>query len=109
MLAARALAVVLVADDHPASPTGLEVAGDRGESLRRTAGQGMDALARFPGERVDGAEEHVVAELVEVAPEAEPRTGRRDVIRRRLALGLDEQHQIDEVPAVPPRERRKQL
>src|SRR2546422_9223411 len=64
------------------------------------------SLAR---EGVDGAEEHVVADLVEVAAVAEPRAGRRDVVGRRLALGLHEDRQVDEVPPVPPGERRQEL
>lgn len=38
--------------------------------------------------RVDGTDEHVVRDVVEVAPELEPRTGHGDVVRGALALRL---------------------
>lgn len=38
--------------------------------------------------RVDGADEHVVGDVVQVAAELEPRAGHRDVVRRALALCL---------------------
>ena len=75
MLAAAALTVVLVADHDPLQALGLELAGDRGERLAGGARQRIDALAGLAGEGVQGAEEHVVADLVEVTAEAQPRPG----------------------------------
>ena len=61
------------------------------------------------GEGVGRAHEHVVAELVEVAAVAQPRAGRRDVVGRGLALGLDQHRHVEEVLAVPRRPRLHQL
>src|SRR5262249_58464968 len=73
VLAAAAFAVILVSDDDPLHAGRLELARDLGERLPAGAGERIHALARLPGERVGGAEEHVVADLVEMPPEPEPR------------------------------------
>src|SRR5262245_23700608 len=109
VLPARALPVILVPDHHPAHALGLPVAGDPRERHPGLAGEHVHALAGLAGEGVHRAEEHVVADLVEVATEAEPRPGRRDVVRRRLALRLDEDREVLEVLPVPPRERLEEL
>src|SRR5437762_4255533 len=101
VLAARAFTIVLVADDHPAHALGLELARDLREGLRRAPRERVDALARLAAERVHGAEEHVVADLVEVTAVAEPRPGRRYMIGRRLALRLYQNRQVDEILTVP--------
>src|SRR3990167_5681048 len=44
-----------------------------------------------------------------MAAELEPRTGRRDVIGRRFALGLDQQRELFEIFAVPAWEGLQQL
>src|SRR6266849_5660507 len=109
VLPARALAVVLVADHDPALALGFELAGHRGEVLPRLAGEGVDALARLAREGIDGAQEHVVADLVQVAADEEPGAGRRDVIGGRLALGLHENGQLEEILAVPAGEGLEEL
>src|SRR5262249_31972258 len=68
-LAARSLAVVLVADDDPADVSRLPVPGDPGERHGGLAGQHVHAFAGLARERVEGPEEHVVADPVEVAAE----------------------------------------
>src|SRR5438105_3222185 len=101
VLAARALAVVLVADHHPADAPRLVVTGDLGERHAPLARQQVESLARLAGERVDGAEEHVVADAVEMAAVQEPAARGRDVVGRRLAFGLDQDRQAEKVLAVP--------
>src|SRR6185503_16687486 len=49
------------------------------------------------------------ADLVEVPAVPEPRPRGRDVVGSGLALGLDQDGQLDEVPAVPPREGLEEL
>src|SRR5207249_5915163 len=71
VLAARAFAVVRVADDDPLHALGLVVAGDRGEGLPGLAGEDVLSLAGLAGVGVRRAHEHVVAELVEVPAIAE--------------------------------------
>src|SRR5438105_1069185 len=52
-------------------------------------------------EGVDHAQEQVAAEVLEVAPVAEPGAGGRDVVGGALALSLEEDGQLEEVLAVP--------
>ena len=108
VLARRALAVVLVADGDPAHAGVAGVAGDVGERLggRRAPGSGP---ARLAGEGVDHAEEEVAGDVLEVAAVLQPRAGGRDVVGGALALGLQQDRQLDEVLAVPRREGLQQL
>ena len=58
---------------------------------------------------IDGADEHVVGDVVQVAAVLEPGTGGADVVRGALAPDLDQHRHVDKVVAVPPLERREQL
>ena len=51
--------------------------------------------------RVDGADQHVVGDVFQVATELKPWSGGRNVIGGTLALNLDEDAQVLEVAAVP--------
>ena len=101
MLAATAFPVVRVADDDPLDALGLVVASDRGEGLPRLSREDVLALAGLARIGVGRAHEHVVAELFEVSAVAQPGARRRDVVGRRLALGLQEHGHVLEVLAVP--------
>src|SRR5229473_223415 len=101
VLPARSLAVVLVADHEPALALGLELPGHLGEVLPRLPGERVEALARLAREGIDGAQEHVVADLVEMATDEEPGPGGRDVVGGRLPLRLHENGQLEETLAVP--------
>src|SRR5688572_20835029 len=79
VLAARALAVVLVADHDPLHALAAVVLRDGGDGLRGLAGEHVLALAGLAGVGVDRPHERVLAELLEVTPVAEPGAGRRDV------------------------------
>ncbi len=109
MLAAAALAVVLVADDDRSDSLRLVAAGDLRDRQSGFAGQDIGALARLGGKRIVGAQEHVVADFIQMAAELEPRSGRRNVVGRGLALGLDQERQLLEILAVPTREGLQQL
>src|SRR5262245_33890376 len=109
MLAARALTVVLVADGEPRLALGLQVTRGLREWLAGLPGQRIEALAGLASEGVGRAQEHVVADLVQVTAEAQPRPGRRDCVVRRLDLGLDQHRQVDKVASVPRREGPEQL
>src|SRR4051812_48723220 len=56
-----------------------------------------------------GADEEVAGDVLEVAAEAQPLAGGRDVVGGALALGLHQHGQLDVVLAVPRRERLEQL
>jgi hypothetical protein len=58
---------------------------------------------------IDGADEHVVGDVVQVAAVLEPGAGGADVVRGALAPDLDQHRHVNEVVAVPPLERREQL
>ncbi len=108
VLARAALAVVLVSHHHPAAARRLQAPGHLGEGLHHAV-EGVDALAGDAGEGVHGPEVEVGRDVLEVAPEAEPRPGSRDVVGGALALGLEEQRQLLEVATVPGGERLEQL
>ena len=101
VLAAAALAVIPVADGGPTQAPGLVVAGDLGEAEALLAGDDVGSLAGLARVGVDGPQEGVVADVIEVATVGEPRARRRDVVRGAFTLGLDEDGHLREVPAVP--------
>src|SRR5437868_1901967 len=69
----------------------------------------VDAEAGFAArERVDRAEEQVLRDVREMPAVREPLPGRRDVIGRALALGLQQHAQVVDVATVPGREGRQQ-
>src|SRR5512139_4131124 len=76
MLTAAAFAIVLIADDDRSDALRLVRTGDLRNREVRFAGQDVRALARLGGKGAVGAEKHVVADLVQMAAELEPRTGR---------------------------------
>src|SRR3984893_4995967 len=100
MLAAAAFAVIAAAPRDPLYALRLVMAGDLGDRLVLLAAQHIDAFAGLVVEGVDRAHEHVVAELVEMAAETQPIPGRRDVIGRGLALGLDQHRRVEEILAI---------
>lgn len=66
-----------------------------------TAAQKGGDLIGLAVVRVDGADEEVIGDVVEVAAVLEPRARCADVVRRALALGLDQHRAVDVVLAVP--------
>jgi hypothetical protein len=109
VLPGGALTHVLVADDGPRL-TGLVVRlGDVGEA-HPLAGELV--LAHADDALVEGADRpqvEVAGDVLQVAPVLEPRAGHRDVVGRELALGLDPDREVLEVPSVPGRERLEEL
>src|SRR5437763_1430475 len=72
VLAARALAVVVVADDHPSQAARAIGPRDVGDAAAR-AGERVERGAGRAAGRVDRAGQQVVAEALEVAAQAQPR------------------------------------
>ena len=89
MLPAAAFAVVLIADDNRPDALGLVPAGDLRHGKPRFARQDIRALAGLGRKYIVRTQEHIVADLVQMAAELEPGSCRRNVIGRRLAFGLD--------------------
>ena len=87
VLATAALAVVLVADGHPADAFRLVVARHVGH-LAPIASELVADVVRLVVLEVDGADEHVVRDVVQVATVLEPRASRAYVIGRALTLDL---------------------
>ncbi len=108
VLTARALAPVLVADGDPRLTRLVVVPGDLGVRLHGVV-EHVEALADLTAEGVDGTEEQVARDVLEVAPVLQPRAGHRDVVGGALARRLHQDGQIEEVLAVPRRERLEQL
>ena len=108
VLARRALAVVAVADGAPADALLAVTLGDLRERAGLAVGDVL-ALARPAREGVDDTEEEVAGDVLQVPAVLQPRSGRRDVVGRALALRLHEQREVAVVLAVPRRERLEQL
>ena len=89
----------------PASWRCLAISGNG----RVSPSSGSFPVPASPGEGVDRAEEEVAGDVLEVAAVLEPRAGRRDVVGGALALGLEQDRQLDVVLAVPRLEGVEQL
>ena len=95
------LTVVLVPNGDPAQTLGLVGSGDFGYGRNFFAGQLVLAGAVVLGEGVAGSEEHIVAQVVQMPTEAQPRAGRRDVVGGGLALGFHQDRNVLKVFAIP--------
>src|SRR5713101_1180236 len=79
VLAAASLAVILIAHRNPALPAGSEGSGNGGQRSL-LSGFRVDTAPGVVGESIDGPGEEIVADLVQVTAEPEPRSGGRDVV-----------------------------
>ena len=109
MFAAAAFAVVLVSHDNGPNTLGLVCPRDLSHRQVGFTGQDVGSLTWLRREAVVGAEEHIVADFVQVTAELEPRPSRRNMIGRSLTFGLDQERQFLEVLAIPFGERLQQL
>src|SRR3569833_2770724 len=100
MFSRRSLAVVPVSNHDPLDPLLLVVAGDSRHGIELTRGLVLD-LVRLAVSLVDGTDQHVVGDVVQMAAIAEPRAGHGDVVCRRLPLGLDEDLAVESVLTIP--------
>lgn len=105
---AGSLAVVFVPDGYPRNALGFVIPCVFGKRFD-LAVEDVFALPGFMPERVDGAEKHIVGDMIEMASEFQPRTSRGNVIRRAFAFGFDENDGIDDILAVPRFERLESL
>lgn len=108
VLSGRTLTVVPVTNDSPTDTLGLVVTSDGGNGIPLTSGEVSDLVGLVVG-LVDGTDQHVVGDVVEMATVLQPWTSHRDVISGGLALGLDEDREVLGVLAVPGIERGEKL
>src|SRR2546423_1244611 len=80
VFATTPFAVVLIAYNHRADPLSLVAPGDLGDGKAGLAGQHVGPLPGLAREGARGAQEHVVADLVQMATVFEPRSRRRDMV-----------------------------
>jgi len=104
VFAATSLTVVLVADHDPARSLGLVVPGDGRETNPSLLGQLVEPRAWVSSECIDRADEHIVADVVEMATETQPWTRHGNMIRCALPPGLEEKRQALHVLSIPGRE-----
>lgn len=102
------LAVVPVANDNPPDAVLLVVTGNVGDGTILARKDVLD-LVGFTVLLVDGTDQHVVGDVVQVAAVLQPGTSHGDVIGSGLALALDEDGQIGGILAIPSVEGRKNL
>mmetsp|Transcript_7113 Transcript_7113/g.10670 ORF Transcript_7113/g.10670 Transcript_7113/m.10670 type:complete len:313 (-) Transcript_7113:1449-2387(-) len=108
VLAAGPLPIVLVAHHHPLHARRLVLPRHVRHRTRRTA-QLVGHLVDRPGLRVDGPNEHVVGDVVQVAAVLEPGPGHADVVGGALPLRLDQHRAVRRlVRTVPPLKRVQQ-
>src|SRR6185312_4524252 len=108
MLAAAAFAIILIADDHRSDMGSLIVprgGRDRAISTRELI---LDVIGVIV-EKIDGTDQHVVGDIVEMTAEFQPRTRHGDMIGGTLALGFDQEFQPLQVGAFPGCKRREEL
>jgi hypothetical protein len=104
----RTLAVVPVTDNDPPDAVLLVVTGNVRDGTV-LAGEVVLDLVGLAVLLVDGTNQHVVGDVVQVATVLQPRTSHGDVVSGGLALALDEDRQVGGVLAVPSVEGRKEL
>ena len=98
---AGTLAVVFIADGDPADALGVVGAGNLRDGHNLLAGELVFARAGVLGKGVVGAQEHIVAEVVQMPAEAQPGAGRGNGVGGRLALGFDQDGDVLKVAAIP--------
>ena len=108
VLTGRALTVVPVTDDDPADALLLVVTGSGGHGVVLAGGEVVD-LVGLTVLGVDGTDQHVVGDVVEVTAVLEPGTGHGDVVGGGLAVGLKQDGEVERILAVPGVEGVKEL
>lgn len=108
MLTRRSLSVVPVTNDNPADTLCLVVTSNSRDSIPLAVGQVVHLVGLSVGS-VDGANQHVVGDVVQVTTVLQPGAGHGDVVSGRLTLGLDQDGQVGSVLAIPSVEGRQEL
>lgn len=108
VLTGRALAVVPVTDNDPPDAVLLVVTGNVRDGTV-LAGEVVLDLVGLAVLLVDGTDQHVVGDVVQVTAVLQPGTSHGDVVSGGLTLALDENRQVGSVLAVPSVEGRQEL
>src|SRR5262249_45783521 len=109
MFPAAPLPVILIADHNRTDALRLIPTCNLCNGKPRFARQYVRPLAGLAKKRIVRPQEHIVTDLIKMAAELEPWACRRDMIGRRLALGLDQQREFLEIFAVPAGEGLQEL
>jgi hypothetical protein len=108
VLTGRSLTVVPVTNDDPADALLLVVTGSGGHGIVLAGGEVVD-LVGLTVLGVDGTDQHVVGDVVKVTAVLEPGTGHGDVVGGGLAVGLEQDGEVERILAVPGVEGVKEL
>lgn len=108
VLTGRALTVVPVTDNDPLDAVLLVITGNSRDSVIFSGKRVLD-LVSLATVSTDGANQHVVGDVVKMSTVLQPRTGHRDVIGGSLANSLDENGNLFNVLSVPSLERLEEL
>jgi len=108
VLTGRTLTVVPVTNDNPLDAAGLVVTGS-GRDGAELASEGVLDLVGLIVHLVDGTDQHVVGDVVQVATVLQPGTGHGDVVSGGLALALDQDGQVGGILAIPSLEAGEEL
>ena len=108
VLSGATLAVVPVTNDDPLDALSLVVTSDSRNGIPAARRRVLDLVGLLVS-FVDGTDQHVVRDVVQVSTVLEPGASHGDVVRSRLALGLDQDGHILGILAIPCVERRQNL
>lgn len=100
VLARASLSVVPVSNNDPRNVLLLVVSGSGWNGIPLTGGEVLDLVCLSVG-LVDGANEHVVGDVVQMSTVLEPWASHGDVISGGLALALDQDWEVGSILAVP--------
>jgi len=104
----RTFTIIPVTDNNPWDTLGLVVTSSSWNSIIFASGKVLD-LVGFTILGVDGTNQHVVGDVVQMSTVLEPRTGHGNVISSSFALALDENWNVVGILAVPGLEWLKDL
>jgi hypothetical protein len=100
VLSGRSLSVVLVTNNDPGD-TGVSVLGSDSGDGTELAGNLVEDLVGLTVVGVDGTDQAVLGNVLQVSSVLEPRSTSRDVVGGALALGLDKDRSLNDVLSVP--------
>src|SRR3972149_6468190 len=101
MLTAAPFPIVFITDYDRPNPLGLIPPCNFGNLQTGFSSQNIGALTHFTAKGIGSTQKHIVAYLIQMAPEFKPGAGWRDVVRSALSLRLDQDRELCKVLALP--------